>query len=319
MEAPTTQREVEEEEVLVDVQIQEQEEGKTPEMKATATDPWDVLADHMRAVKAALVDIRELNRFEMSEEEADARAETWMTIKELVEVEADVKIPERVERMKREKEERRRRWARAYPTHEWVLVKGEPDDIDPPAKRAKTEGKVKNEDRMLMMLAGQDFFKYVVEFLEAESLACLEMTCRDMMPVSPIMKASRFLLTDNKMRSRLLPQHSFSRHLRFLTLRRWRGVAAEGKGRVSAGETHSMVLAAGGSVVCFGRGEDGPLGNGSEENEPLPFSVPLPVAGMVIKQVCAGDQHSMALSSEGLFSCCKLMQVTCCCGRYSDM
>ena len=87
MEAPTTQREVEEEEeVLVDVQIQEQEEGKTPEKKGIATDPWDVLADHMRAVKAALVDIRELNRFEMSEEEADARAETWMTIKELVEV-----------------------------------------------------------------------------------------------------------------------------------------------------------------------------------------------------------------------------------------
>ena len=76
MEAPTTQREVEEEEVLVDVQIQEQEEGKTPEKKGKATDPWDVLADHMRAVKAALVDIRELNRFEMSEEERSLRVRT---------------------------------------------------------------------------------------------------------------------------------------------------------------------------------------------------------------------------------------------------
>ena len=73
------QREVEMEDAVVDVEQQEQEEGKQQ-------DPWDVLQHLMRAATAAVADIRRCNRFEMSEEEADARAETWMAIKELVEV-----------------------------------------------------------------------------------------------------------------------------------------------------------------------------------------------------------------------------------------
>ena len=67
---------------------------------------------------------------------------------------------------------------------------------------------------------------------------------------------------------------------------------------VAAGAGHSLALTASGSVWSWGRGEDGKLGHGDRQSQPLPRQVEA-FAGQRVVAVSAGVAHSLAIIADG--------------------
>jgi len=77
--------------------------------------------------------------------------------------------------------------------------------------------------------------------------------------------------------------------------------AAPGQPALEAGAYHSCALTDGGGLRCWGRNDNGQLGDGTVENRPSPVAVrglPGPVVA-----VTAGDLHSCALTAAGAVLC----------------
>ena len=66
----------------------------------------------------------------------------------------------------------------------------------------------------------------------------------------------------------------------------------------AAGGDHSLVIGSNGVLYAWGLGTDGQLGNGTTTSSSTPVQVSLP-AGVVPVAVAAGDDHSLALGSNG--------------------
>ena len=67
---------------------------------------------------------------------------------------------------------------------------------------------------------------------------------------------------------------------------------------VSAGERHSLALAAAGALWSWGRGRDGVLGHGDQQDQLLPKKVEA-FAGRRVVAVSAGVWHSLAITADG--------------------
>ena len=74
-----------------------------------------------------------------------------------------------------------------------------------------------------------------------------------------------------------------------------------------AGETHTCALLDGGRVVCFGSGPDGQLGIGSEtivgNDDVTPYNKRVNVGSVGIVDLCAGRDHTCAVSESGFVYC----------------
>ena len=66
----------------------------------------------------------------------------------------------------------------------------------------------------------------------------------------------------------------------------------------AAGGDHSLVVGSNGALYAWGLGTDGQLGNGTTTTSSTPVQVSLPL-GVVPVAVAAGDDHSLALGSNG--------------------
>ena len=75
--------------------------------------------------------------------------------------------------------------------------------------------------------------------------------------------------------------------------------------QVSAGNDHTCALTSTGSVVCWGRGSNGQLGNGDVDNKDAPVDVTITgtTALTGIASIASGDFHSCALKSAGGVVC----------------
>ena len=89
----------------------------------------------------------------------------------------------------------------------------------------------------------------------------------------------------------------------FLTLNLASAFAKDGEDyiQVSDRESHTCALLKSGEVECWGRGEWGQLGNGSEENSSTPVTVSLGDNKAV--SVSAGNKHNCALLESGEVKC----------------
>ena len=67
---------------------------------------------------------------------------------------------------------------------------------------------------------------------------------------------------------------------------------------ISAGKHHSLALTADGAVWSWGFGGHGQLGHGDQQHQLLPKKVEA-FAGQRVVAVSAGEQHSLALTSDG--------------------
>ena len=67
---------------------------------------------------------------------------------------------------------------------------------------------------------------------------------------------------------------------------------------VAAGAGHSLALTSTGSVLAWGAGSSGQLGDGSTAGSDVPVAVQLP-AGVTVTAVAAGGAHSLALTATG--------------------
>ena len=67
---------------------------------------------------------------------------------------------------------------------------------------------------------------------------------------------------------------------------------------VSVGEAYSLALDTQGRAWAWGRNQVGQLGNGSTWDADVPRAVTMP-PGVTLKQVSAGDTHSLALDTDG--------------------
>ena len=73
-----------------------------------------------------------------------------------------------------------------------------------------------------------------------------------------------------------------------------------GASQVSAGGYHACAVMSGGEVKCWGNGDEGQLGDGSDES----FAVPTEVQGLTTAtQVSAGTYHTCAVLSSGRVKC----------------
>ena len=71
---------------------------------------------------------------------------------------------------------------------------------------------------------------------------------------------------------------------------------------ISAGYTHSLALCSDGTVVAWGEGTSGQMGNGGASSSPVPVTVTVTgtaLEGRTPIQVSAGTSHCMALCSDG--------------------
>lgn len=69
---------------------------------------------------------------------------------------------------------------------------------------------------------------------------------------------------------------------------------------VSAGGQHTCSLASTGEAYCWGRGQEGQLGNGSAQSNPTPTLV---AGGLAFSALASGGSHSCALTLDGLAYC----------------
>ena len=82
--------------------------------------------------------------------------------------------------------------------------------------------------------------------------------------------------------------------------------AAQVWAQISAGTHHACAITFGGQAYCWGRNDGGMLGNGTgtASGTPVPVSTAgTPLAGKVIQQIMAGDNHSCALTTDGQMAC----------------
>lgn len=68
--------------------------------------------------------------------------------------------------------------------------------------------------------------------------------------------------------------------------------------KISAGTSHTCALSADGRAWCWGYGQAGRLGNGTDENQRLPTPVTLPV-GRTFTAITAGGAHTCAIDDLG--------------------
>ncbi len=76
--------------------------------------------------------------------------------------------------------------------------------------------------------------------------------------------------------------------------------------QVSAGQAHTCALTSDGQVACWGWNVSGGLGNGGTANSSVPVAVDASgvLAGKTVTQInAAGNQHTCALTSDGLVAC----------------
>ncbi len=66
----------------------------------------------------------------------------------------------------------------------------------------------------------------------------------------------------------------------------------------AAGGDHTLAIGSNGALYAWGLGTDGQLGNGTTTSSSTPVQVSLP-PGVVPVAVAAGDDHSLALGSNG--------------------
>jgi len=79
-------------------------------------------------------------------------------------------------------------------------------------------------------------------------------------------------------------------------------------GQISAGTHHGCASTFGSQAYCWGRNDGGMLGNGNGTGTASAIPVPVstagtPLAGKVIQQIMAGDNHSCALTTDGQMAC----------------
>lgn len=72
--------------------------------------------------------------------------------------------------------------------------------------------------------------------------------------------------------------------------------------KIAAGNDHTVVATDGGIAYSWGINQSGQLGNGGFENSNVPVAVDMGgvLAGKTVTAVAAGNQHSLALTSDGL-------------------
>jgi alpha-tubulin suppressor-like RCC1 family protein len=71
---------------------------------------------------------------------------------------------------------------------------------------------------------------------------------------------------------------------------------------ISAGAYHTCGATTTGTVACWGRNDQGQLGDGTTNDSDIPVSLPVPVPGFVVA-VAAGVLHSCALNGLGAAYC----------------
>ncbi len=71
-----------------------------------------------------------------------------------------------------------------------------------------------------------------------------------------------------------------------------------GVGEIGAGPGHSLAVTSTGSVLAWGYGADGELGDGNKANSAVPVKVKLP-AGTKVTAIAAGQLQSLAVTSAG--------------------
>jgi alpha-tubulin suppressor-like RCC1 family protein len=74
--------------------------------------------------------------------------------------------------------------------------------------------------------------------------------------------------------------------------------------KISAGGRHTVFLTEKGEVCACGLGEDGQLGTGDNENRLTPVKITFPVGTDPIKEISAGDYHTMFLTEKGEVYAC---------------
>ena len=67
---------------------------------------------------------------------------------------------------------------------------------------------------------------------------------------------------------------------------------------VSAGDSHSLAITADGAVWSWGRGDEGQLGHGVQQDTELPGKIEA-LAGQRVVVVSAGGSHSLAITADG--------------------
>ena len=72
---------------------------------------------------------------------------------------------------------------------------------------------------------------------------------------------------------------------------------------LSSGGSHTCAILDNGSVSCWGRGDNGQLGNGGTENSTLPVTTSSLGAGRTAVALSSGTAHTCALLDNGLISC----------------
>ena len=72
---------------------------------------------------------------------------------------------------------------------------------------------------------------------------------------------------------------------------------------LSSGGSHTCAILDNGSVSCWGRGDNGQLGNGGTENSTLPVTTSSLGAGRTAVALSSGAAHTCALLDNGLISC----------------
>jgi len=75
-----------------------------------------------------------------------------------------------------------------------------------------------------------------------------------------------------------------------------------GVASVAPGESHACAVKSDGTLWCWGKNDDGRVGDGSTNLRRLPFSLPLP-AGITATAVVTGATHSCALYSDSTLRC----------------
>lgn len=71
---------------------------------------------------------------------------------------------------------------------------------------------------------------------------------------------------------------------------------------IASGGYHTCVVTSTGGVMCWGRGEEGELGNGSDTESWTPVPVQLP-EGVTVKAIASESYHTCALTSTGSVLC----------------